>query len=398
MFSRQVVPSPHNESLWGVAWISFLWSVSSLMVFSLFPAFLKDELHMTGSHIGGMEGIAMFLSFTVRLFSGIWSDHTRSRKPFILAGSIFSTVIKPAFALVSSPFMAYSVRILDRASKGVRAAPLDALITDLSPLENRGAAFGLCQSFETFGVVMGGVFASLCMYFSHNNYRFTFLVASIPAALSIILTFFIKQPPFKKEAANGKQKQTWKISEIKELPREYWQTLLFCILLFGAYFSEFFITLHLKETGIALTWLPLIVVSMSVVQAFSAFPFGKLSDKMSRRQLLTFGVCLLILVDIIFAFSRSLPMLFLGIFLIGLHMGVTRGLIHAILSEPVPSHLRGTAYAVFYFLTGFSLLGANYMAGMLLESYGSSGPFLAGAVFATGALYVLMRNKTTKRR
>ena len=245
---------------------------------------------------------------------------------------------------------------------------------------------------------MGGIFASLCMYFSHNNYRFTFLVATIPAGLSIILTFFIKQPPFKKEAANGKQKQTWKISEIKELPREYWQTLLFCILLFGAYFSEFFITLHLKETGIVLTWLPLIVVSMSVVQAFSAFPFGKLSDKMSRRQLLTFGLCLLILVDIIFAFSRSLPMLFLGIFLIGLHMGVTRGLIHAILSEPVPSHLRGTAYAVFYFLTGFSLLGANYMAGMLLEAYGSSGPFLAGAVFATGALYVLMRNKTTKRR
>jgi MFS family permease len=392
MFSRNIVPAPHNDSLWAVAWVSFLLSASSLMVFSLFPTFLKDELQMTGSYIGQMEGLAIFLSFSVRLFSGIWSDHVHSRKPFIFAGALFSTLIKPAFALITSPFMACSVRILDRTSKGIRAAPFDALVSDLSPRENRGAAFGLRQSFKTLGVIVGGILASLCMHFSSNNYRFTFLMASIPAALSMILIFKIKQPPFKKEASDDRKKEIWRFSEIKDLPKEYWQTLVFCLFLFGAYFSEFFITLHLKETGISLTWLPLLVVSINIVHAASAFPFGKISDRISHGKMLIFGVLLLILVDLVFAFSSTLPMLFLGVFLIGMHMGVTRGLVRATLSEHVPSHLRGTAYAVFYFLTGFSLWGANCTAGWFSDRYGSSGPFLAGAVFASIALCILVRN------
>ncbi len=390
MFSTRIVPAPHNASLWVVAWISCLWSASSLMVFSLFPTFLKDELHMTVGHIGQMEGVAIFLSFGVRLFSGIWSDHIHSRKPFILTGAIFSTLIKPAFSIVTSPFMAYGIRILDRTSKGVRAAPLDALVSDLSPRKNRGAAFGLRQSLKTLGVIMGGIFATLCMYLSNNNYRFTFLMATLPALLSIFLTFRIKQPPFKKEA--DMQKQSWKFSEIKDLPKAYWQTLVFCLCLFGAYFSEFFIALHLKETGISVTFLPLLVVSINVVHALSAFPFGKLSDRVGRQKMLVFGVILLIIVDLVFAFALSLPMLFLGILFIGLHWGVTRGLVRATLAEHVPSHLRGTAYAVFYFLTGFSLLGSNYIAGTCSEHYGSAGPFLAGTVFATLALVVLLRN------
>ena len=345
---------------------------------------------MTGIHIGFMEGLAIFLSFSMRLFSGIWSDRIHSRKPFIVAGTFLSTIIKPAFALATSPFMAFSIRVIDRTSKGVRAAPIDALVSDLSPRENRGAAFGLRQSMKTLGVIAGGIFASLAMHYSGNDYRFTFLLATIPATLSIVLALCIKQPPLKEMPRDGKPKQSWNLSEIKKLPREYWHTILFCLFLFVAYFSEFFITLHLKETGISLAWLPMLAVSMNLVQAMSAFPFGKMSDTLGRRKFLAMGVSTLISVDILFSLSSSVPVLFLGIFLIGIHMGITRGLIRVTLVEHVPENLRGTAYAVFYFLTGFSVLAANILAGKFSDLYGSKGPFMVGTIFAILALVVLL--------
>ena len=140
-----------------------------------------------------------------------------------------------------------------------------------------------------------------------------------------------------------------------------------------AYFSEFFITLHLKDTGISLAWLPMLVVSMNLVHALSAFPFGKLSDSLRGGNSLHWASPPLF-VWIFFAFSTSLLALLVGIFLIGAHMGITRGLIRVTLVEHVPANLQGTAYAVFYFLTGFSLLAANILAGKFSELYGSKDP------------------------
>lgn len=344
---------------------------------------------MKGAAIGFMEGLAIFLSFSARLFTGIWSDHIHTRKPFIVAGSVLSTLLKPAFAFATGPVMLLSVRLFDRFSKGIRAAPVDAMVSDLSPRANRGAAFGLKQSLKTLGVIAGGGLASLCMYLTGDNYRMTFLIATVPALLSIIFSVSIKQPPLKDTHPKFSQKQQWHLIDIKKLPRSYWQTLVFCMLLFGAYFSEFFITLHLKGTGISLAWLPMIVVAMNLIHAFSAYPFGHISDRVGRQKMLAIGVSVLVLVDVVFGFASSLWMMLIGVVLIGVHMGVTRGLIRATLSEHVPAEVRGTAYAVFYFLTGFSLLGANLLAGKLFDLYGSKGPFWSGGVFAFLSLLCL---------
>ena len=381
-----VIQGPNTKSLWLVVWTSFLWSVSSLMVFSLFPSFLKDELNMSGTIIGLMEGIAIFLSFIVRLFSGIWSDHLLSRKPFITLGAILSTLIKPAFAFVGSFWAASFMRVTDRAIKGIRAAPLDALVSDLSLPESRATAFGLRQTFKTLGVITGGAIATLCMILSHNNYRLTFLLATLPAAFSIGLALRIKQPSLKEK---GKKPRAWHISEIKNLPREYWSTLCFCFLLFGAYFSEIFVGLSLRETGLNPSWLPPFIVSMNGIQALTALPFGKLSDRYGRQEMLVVGVILLIIVNGIFVFSSDIRLLFLGIILIGAHMGLTKGLLRAILSENVPAHLRGTAYAVFYSFTSFSLFASNFLAGIMSDLCGPSGPVISGGVFALLALLFL---------
>ena len=364
------------------------------MVFSLFPAFLSDELGFSGTLIGLMEGLAIFFSFSMRLFSGVLSDHLHARKPFIIAGSVLSTLLKPAFALTTGAFMAMGIRILDRSSKGIRAAPIDALVSDLTPREKRGAAFGLRQSFKTFGVIAGGILGSLCMHLFENNFRITFFIATIPAFLSIALSLALKDPLTTK----NRPSRTWKLSEIKRLPKPYWEILGFCMLLFCAYFSEFFITLRFKEAGVSLKWLPLFVVGMNLIHGFSAYPFGKLSDRMPKEQMLLLGMGLLFFVNLVLGVFSSFWVVAIGIIFVGLHMGINRGLVRAMLSEHVPSDLRGTAFAVFYFLTGFSLLGANYVAGLLFDAHGAKGPFWSGAFFAgLCLLYLIGLLKKRKR-
>jgi MFS family permease len=365
-----------------------------MMIFSLYPAFLKDDLHMTGSDIGWMEGVAIFLSFSMRLFSGIWSDQIRSRKPFILIGSVLATIIKPAFAVVGTAFAAASIRVIDRIGKGVRAAPIDALISDLSPQKNKGAAFGLKQSFVTLGDIVGALLASLCMWAFHHNYRLTFLMATIPAIISIFLVLRLKQPSF--QTKTSPKNKSWSFSSIKDLPKEYWQTLFFCFILFTAYFSEFFVTLSLRDIGISLVALPIFMGAINCIQALFSFSLGKLADRYGHHLMLIVGVSALIAANVIFSTTERPLTLFLGVLCIGLHFGITRASIRARISEYVPPHLKGTAYAVFAFFTGFSVFAANFIAGKMSTLYGPTGPFLSGGIFATLALLLLlkMRSKT----
>lgn len=389
MRSFQVIPGRNNRNLWLVGWVSFLWSVSSLMVFSLYPAFLKDDLNMTGMDIGWMEGIAIFLSFSMRLISGIWSDHIHSRKPFIMAGSILASLIKPAFACVGSVFMASSIRVIDRIGKGIRAAPIDALTSDLSPQNQKGAAFGLKQSFVTLGDIVGALLASFCMWASNNNYRFTFLMAIIPALLSIILVLKIQQPPFKSKRLASKK--AWNLSTIKELPKGYWQTLFFCFILFTAYFSEFFVSLSLRDIGISLVILPLFMGMINLIQALFSFSLGKLSDRYGHYRMLMIGIIMLLIANLLFSLTSRPLTLFLGVICIGIHFGITRGAIRARISQYIPSHLKGTAYAIFSFFTGFSVFAANFIAGKMSELYGPSGPFLSGSILAGIAFFFLLQ-------
>ena len=172
------------------AFCGFLWTSSTVMVFSLLPVFLKTELGYSNTRIGAMEGAALLMSNLSRVISGVISDIIKSRVKVIALGSAMTAAMKLVIASAVTPQWVLSAKLLDRFGKGVRAAPTDALIADLSPRQKRSTTYGLHQSLTTLGGVFGSVCAMACMTLTHNNYRLTFTIAAVPSFFAASLFLF----------------------------------------------------------------------------------------------------------------------------------------------------------------------------------------------------------------
>lgn len=380
----------NNLSLWGIAWMSFFWSTSSLMVFSILPAFLTDVLKASHSKIGYIEGVAVFISFVAKVFSGTLSDYVKNRKYLIIIGTIFSVIIKPMFAIAASINMIFSARFIDRISKGIRSAPTDALIADLAPKKDLGSAYGTRQSLYTFGGMFGAFVASMLMLYTNHDYRLIFYLSTIPALIALgILIFIVKQPPI---LENGKRID-WHISHIRLLPPKFWALLGVVAILMLARFSEAFVTLRAKESGWGVAYLPWIIVMMDIFHASMAFPMGRISDKINRYKLLLIGLTITVLAHTAMIIDGHWSVVCVGVVLIGLYLGVTQGLLSTLISENTPPHLRGTAFALYYLTAGTSVLIGNVCAGKLSDHFGLVGAFYGGGsvtILAILVLFVLM--------
>lgn len=380
----------NNKSLWGVAWMSFLWSTASLMIFSLLPSFLTDELGATKTKIGIIEGVAIFTSFASKVFAGVGSDYFQSRKPLITIGTFFSALVKPMFALAASINWVFFARFIDRLSKGVRSAPTDALIADLSPTELRGTSYGMRQALYTLGAVFGAFLATMSMWLSNNDYRLTFALSAIPASIAlVILITVVKQPVIKNGTLPKGDKHKWRITDVKYLPPMYWKMLAVATVLMFARFSEAFLTLRVKEVGWPVALLPVMIIVMDLVHAGVAYPLGKLADKTNRRGMLLKGLMVLILTNGILIYASTVGEALIGILLVGLHMGMTQGLLKALISEATPAKLRGTAFALFYLTSGIAVLCGNTIAGRMSDIYGIPGAFVGGGTFTTISAIIL---------
>lgn len=393
---NQESPLPEKtikSGLWGVSWMSFFWSTSSLMVFALIPTFLTEELGASHTKLGIIEGVAIFAAFMSKVFSGILSDIFRTRKPLIAVGSVFTILVKLIFAAASSINWVFLARSIDRLSKGIRSSPTDALIADLSSKVERGKSYGLRQSLYTLGAVVGSFIAVIIMYISGNNYRLVFLLSAIPATIALIILFtVVKQPVIQNELKAGGT--PWKFSDIKFLPSNFWRLLLLSFVLMLARFSEVFITLKAKTAGWAIALLPLLIIAMKLVHSAVAYPIGKLSDRYPKESLLLNGIITLMLADIVFIQFDSIIGALAGAMLAGLHMGITQGLLSTLIAEAAPAELRGTAFAFYYFSSGAAILLGNSLAGYLSDAIGTHGPFYGGLIFTTIAslgLYYMIR-------
>lgn len=376
-----------NVSLWGVAWMSFFWSTSSLMAFSVLPIFITEVLGASKTKLGFIEGVAVFISFVAKVFSGVVSDYVRNRKPLIIIGTIFSIMIKPMFAIASSINMIFAAHFIDRLSKGIRSAPTDALIADLSPKECRGSSFGMRQSLYTFGGMFGALLASILMTMTAHNYRLIFMLAMIPVTFAlIILCLVVKQPPILEKG----KKIEWNPKDIRLLPFRYWALLGVVALLMMARFSTGFIVLRAKDAGWALSSLPLIHVLMDIVHASMAFPMGKLSDRFNRYHMFLVGLVLTVCAHTAMIADFHPAMVFLGIIFIGLYLGIMQGLSSTLISDATPAHLRGTAFAIYYLVAGTSVLIGNVGAGWLSDVFGLVGAFWGGATVTVSAIVALL--------
>ncbi|MEZ5572109.1 MAG: MFS transporter [Halioglobus sp.] len=371
-------------AIWALGFVSLLMDVSSEMVHSLLPLFLVATVGASGLVVGVIEGLAEALALTVKVFSGALSDYWGKRKGLAVVGYGLGALSKPLFALASGAGLVLLARLIDRTGKGIRGAPRDALIADIAPPSMRGAAFGLRQSLDSVGAVLGPLLAVGLMLLWANDFQAVFWVAVIPGLLAVLVLLLGVKEPVKPSA--GRSGNPVRRENLRHLSRAYWVVVLLGACIALARFSEAFLLLRAQQGDIALSWIPLVLVVMNIVYSASAYPLGRLADRVSPIALLALGLLLLLLADLVLASSHQWPVVLSGVALWGLHLGMTQGLLAAMVAHTAPADLRGTAFGAFNLISGVALLLASVLAGLLWDRLGAPATFLAGAGICATAL------------
>ena len=378
------------RSIWYLGFVSMLMDISSEMIHSLLPMFMVTVLGASAIAVGLIEGLAEATALMVKIFSGSLSDYLGKRKGLAIIGYGLGALSKPLFAVAPGLQWILGARLLDRVGKGIRGAPRDALVADLAPREIRGAAYGLRQSLDTLGSLLGPLLAVLLMMLWANNFRAVFWLAVVPASLSVcILIWGVKEPQrvMLRERVNPFER-----ASLARLDKYFWWLVGIGACFTLARFSEAFLILRGLDAGISLAHAPLVMVVMNLVYAAAAYPFGRLSDSVSKRKLLALSLLVLIAADLLLAINHHWLMVMLGVGLWGLHMGISQGLLATMLANAIPQELRGTAFGIFNLACGLALLCASFTAGLVWELLGPAFTFYVGALFCVITLVLLQRS------
>ena len=382
--SRHRIPS----GIWVLGFVSLLMDISSEMIHSLLPLFMVTILGTSAIAVGLVEGLGESLALIIKVFSGTLSDYWGKRKGLAVFGYALGAFSKPLFAIASGVGLVLTARLLDRIGKGVRGAPRDALIADIAPPHLLGAVFGLRQSLDTVGAMLGPLLAVGLMLLWADDFRAVFWVALVPGLMAVGLLLFGIQEPAQRLTSKARNPFQW--GTVIRLQSTYWWVVGFGALFTLARFSEAFLVLRAQQSGIPVALVPLVMVAMNVIYACSAYPFGKLSDQIRPSRILTVGLIVLITADLVLAMNDHWSVVLLGVGLWGLHLGMTQGLLTAMIASRAPADLRGTAYGFFNMASGLAMLIASTLAGLLWDRLGASFTFYAGALFCGIALTGLM--------
>lgn len=378
-------PQPRSAlplSIWALGLTSMFMDISSELIHSLLPIYMATVLGMSMITIGVIEGIAEATAAITKVFSGVLSDYLRKRKFLVVLGYGLGALSKPMFPLANSIGWVVSARFIDRIGKGIRGAPRDALIADIAPPELRGAAYGLRQALDSIGAFIGPLLAVLFMLWLVNDIRAVLWIAVLPAFIAVLLLIVAVREP--ETTARTTNKNTpLRLADAKRLQLRYWLIVLLGAVFTLARFSEAFLVLRAQDVGLALAFVPVVMIVMSVVYAIVAYPAGVAADRMGHRRLLLSGLVMLIVADIVLASATSAWQVFAGATLWGLHMGLTQGLLSKLVADNAPADLRGTAFGIFNLVSGVALLLASVIAGILWQLLGPAATFIAGAVFAS---------------
>ena len=383
-----------------LGFVSLLTDVGSEMVHGLLPVLLAGSLGASMFMIGMLEGTAEAIALIIKVFSGYLSDRFRKRKLLTLLGYGMSALIKPLFPLATSVTAIVTARCLDRVGKGIRGAPRDALIGQLAPPETRGAAFGLRQSLDTIGAVLGPLIAIGLMSLLLGDINAVLWFAVIPAVLGVLLLAFgVREPP--QPSTTHAVRLPITRAGLAQLGGAYWRTMVVAALLSLARFSEAFLVLRASERGLSNTWVPAVLVIMSLSYALTAYPAGRGSDRWPRRSVLLFGMLALALADVVLACATTPTIVMLGVAIWGVHMGASQGVLSALITDVTTPEYRGTAFGVFGLISGVAMLLASALAGVLWDQVSPAAPFWAGAGLAiatTASLLILPRPSASHPR
>ena len=370
------------KNVWALGIVSLLMDLSSEMILSILPIFLITGLGVSVLTLGLIEGFAEGVASVIKAFSGALSDYLKKRKILIVIGYGLSTITKPFFALASTATWIFAARFVDRLGKGIRGAPRDSLIADSTSTKIRGTAYSLRQALDTLGALLGPILAIVILFLTTNNFRLVLWFAVIPAALCIIVLIFgVKEPNLKKNIS--KKKSYFLFKNFLKITPVIWLFFLTVFILNLGHFSEAFLLLRSQEIGLEVSFIPIVFVVMNAAYAIVAVPFGYLADKVGFFILIVYGFLILVLSNIILALTNSIEWMFVGIIFWGIHLGMTQGLLLAMIAKLSPLELRGTSFGLFHAITGAALFVASLIAGYLWQYYNSGLIFIVSAVITS---------------
>ena len=358
-----------RRNIFALGFVSFFTDISSEMVLSLLPTFIVSLPGSSVFFLGIIEGVAEALSYGMRAISGVFSDKIGKRKSIVLVGYALSNVTKPLFGIVNSTLEAFAIRIFDRVGKGVRTAPRDALICDSTSEENIGAAFGLHRALDQTGAILGPLLASGLLIFIGYTVREVFWFSIIPGlAALLILIFLVKEQSCKTETKFTFLKGFKSMAKAEFL----WLLVIVSIFSLGA-FNFSFVLIYGSEVGISSGSIPILFALVNVAHVAVAIPAGLLADRVGKEKMLFVGYSVFLAVSLAIFIGPASWVVALGVAVsFGLYQGIVNTVSRSLIPKYVKPNLVGTAYGLYYLVSGFSFLFSNLIVGLLWNNFGSS--------------------------
>jgi MFS family permease len=386
-------PGHLPRNVWALSWVSFFNDTATEMSYWLLPQFLVGVLGAGPMVFGLIEGTAETVSSFARLLSGWLSDRFHTRKPLIASGYTAANIVKPLLAVATSWGQVFWIRFMDRAAKGFRGAPRDALLADSVSPSQRGSAFGLRQAMDTAGALLGPLAALALLPVFSGKVRAVFWMAAIPGAVAILLAWLavsevrpvgaVRQPPSNVDR------------QVRESPRSsVWNRHLALMMVAVGLFSlgnssDLFLILRAQNLGVRAALAPGLGLLFNLVYTSLSWPAGRLSDRVPRRYLVVLGYFIYGAVYLGFSLSRGPKLVWVLFAVYGTYYALTEGVLRAWIADLVPSASRGSVYGVFNWLAGVAAFPASVLAGWLWRHYSPSTPFFVSALLSFIAALLL---------
>jgi MFS family permease len=367
-----------RKTIFALGWVSFFMDVSSEMVYPLLPIFLAS-LGAGGTAIGFIAGLSEMTASLFRVVSGFLSDRLKKRKAAVLFGYGLSTLARPLLALSSTWAHVLGFRLIDRAGKGVRTPPRDALIAEASSVERYGRSFGLQRAMDTAGAVLGPALATLILA-RGMGYRTVFWISFVPAAIAVaIIQIFVRErtkrapePVASERAAPG----AWLLS--RDLKIFLLVTAIFSL----GNSSSFFLILRAKNLGLEASLIPVLYMTMNASYALLSYPAGGLADRFGKAKIAFIGYLLYAALYALFAVEADVGALWILFPLQGIYLAFTDGVGSAYLATLLPGPRKATGFAIYYTVIGLALLPASTIGGWLWDRFSPSATFVAGSLLS----------------
>ena len=369
---------------------------ASELIYPLLPVFLITTLGATPAVIGLIEGAADGMASILKYFSGAWSDRAKKRKPMVVSGYALAAASRLLIAAATVWPLVLTARLIDRTGKGIRSAPRDAMISDVTPPDQRGRAYGFHRALDHTGAIVGPLLAVLLLQGLGVSLRMTFFLAVIPGAAGVfMLAFLLREEPRKDEGGRMKDVATGTDADTSFIlhPSSFKKALLAISLFSLANSSDAFLLLQAHAAGVSTAMLPLLWAGHHVIKSLFSTTAGALSDRVDRRYLLIAGWTSYAVIYALFPFARSLTAFVILFVVYAIPFTLAEGAERAWIADLVPAAVRGKSFGIYYLANGMCVLVGTAIFGLIYQQVSPAAAFFTGAALAMTAVIAVMSSR-----